>query len=254
MKNLFQKIVILVIISGVTLVATHQAQAAENPKEITSHTGKKVMVVGEASAIATWAPVDGASSYNVYYRPAYESKWVHGVYVPAKGTSLTINYLGPAAYYYKVGAMVADKEVWSSEKMLKNAHKASGQPVPGTNVKKPLSSMVKPVPSVVQKPAPKIAPKATTRLGGSQVAGITTQTGSQNTEATISWTNPGGVSKYHIYYWSAANDQHAVRNLESKAGILTIGSLTSGKTYWYRVQAIGFDGKARWATEEMRLK
>ena len=213
---------------------------------VTASTGTKVKVIGTASATATWSVTNGAESYNVYYRPANETKYIHAVKVPSGGTSVTINYLGSATYYYRVAALVAGKEVWQAEKMLKAASGMQVQGITSYQMVQPKVSLKQPE---ISKVAPKVG-KTAPRIGGGQVAGTTMQDSSMKKGwATVSWTNPGSISKYHVYYWSANTDQHALRNLDSSANRVTISGLNPNRTYWYRVQAIGHDGKAKWLSD-----
>ena len=154
-----------------------------------------------------------------------------------------------------------------SEKLLKGAG-GGGTPVLGvvsnaktvtkTTTKKqaPVKAVVKPrLPKVQSTTRPgKTSAIPSTQTGGAEVAGITTQMSTPTLGmATVVWTNPGGVTKYHLYYWSSTADQHAVRDLTDQANTLTINSLNVAKTYLYRIQAVKYDGQTMWLNEAKTL-
>lgn len=91
-------------------------------KVTTTAGGSKATIVGVGSATATWTVTTAATRYNVYYREAGSQGFTHSVSTGPNTTAVTINHLNPnVTYYYRVGALAGNKEVWQDEKMLKVA-------------------------------------------------------------------------------------------------------------------------------------
>lgn len=87
--------------------------------KVTTFTGQKVVVTGTVTKLATWAPVDGAIQYNIYYRAAGDTGYPYSAVITSKTTSYGIGYLkAGTTYYYKVCGLTASKEVCTAEKML----------------------------------------------------------------------------------------------------------------------------------------
>ena len=231
------------------------------PKVVPTSTSGTAKIVGNASAVVTWTPIDGADYYNVYYRAGNDTSYTGGIRVPAEGTSVTINYLGGGTYYYKVSGMVNGKEVWLPEKVLKG--NTASQPVLGavsnkTPVKSAPQMLKKQTPVKQVKPVTKsgktsLAP-SNSRIGGTVAGATTAMSGSSKQGiAQVLWTNPGGAAKYHVYFWSATNDQHAIRDLSSEANQVAISYLNTSRTYWYRVQVVKNDGTTMWLSDAKML-
>lgn len=83
---------------------------------------------------------------------------------------------------------------------------------------------------------------------------LTTEVFTRNDWGTAYWSSPDQtVSKYHIYYWSADTDRHAVRDLSPDAQNMTINALHTDRAYFYQVEAILTNGQSVWVTEVLPL-
>lgn len=106
------------VVRGRSFTTGGVCEKSQPPGSMTP-TGGPAKSLGNESARATWGPVNGARYYIVYYRLATNSRFTYAVRVPAEGTSITINHLGPGSYFYRVSALVGNQEVWLPEQRLK---------------------------------------------------------------------------------------------------------------------------------------
>ncbi len=228
MKKLF--IIFILLLVSTALFGVKGAYAADK-------------IVGNATATVTWTPIDGAQYYNVYYRGARDSKYLFAVTVPAQGNSITITYLDPSVtYYYRVSALVDTREVWQTEKVLRQG---TNNVVTTTSVRG--ATTFSPSPLTYTRQLPSANAGGVGGYNANYVLGDTSAMTPKQGWSTVWWTPPsGGAIAYQLYFWSSPTDQHAVRDLQSNAVSVTIKSLNPARTYWYQVQAVQADGKAPW--------
>lgn len=191
-----------------------------------------------SSSTINWSQVPGAAEYHIYYRPASSAGYVHSLKVPSNATRVTINYLTPGVtYYYRIAAVVNGNEQWLQEKMLQQA--SGVKPVLGTTTKK-VSTSIQGYSGILGD------------YNGGQVMGKNTCT--TDNKARISFKVPSGidVSKIHVLYGTEPGKYaHAIRNLESKAREVTIGSLNTCQTYYYQIAVVASNGRVHWQGEKM---
>lgn len=92
-------------------------------KTIRTHTGQNAIVLGNASATASWTPRSDAQGYIIYYRDNTMEHYQYALKGQSNSQQVDINYLDPSkTYYYRVGAMVNNYMHWTgAEKVLRTA-------------------------------------------------------------------------------------------------------------------------------------
>lgn len=241
---------------------------------LSSSAGNSVVTGDFAQSTASWQPVSGAVDYKIYYGPK-ENPMAHGVKVSDRGLSLSIGGLkAKETYYYRVAALVGNKEVWSPTQVLYQP-KTSTTPVLGThtyrtpkpvsqvptmkmNKKAPVAQEVNEYEARRQTAySPSRAPQGIGGMYYGQVAGVTNSMNTTVKKANSGramWTNTAGaVKSFQIFYWSDSGEKFGVTINDSQASAksreLTIQALNPEKSYTYRVQAITVGGKAVWLTD-----
>lgn len=263
----------LPVLALVVLSHAKNVEAAEmTNKEITNHLGRKVMVVGQTKAVARWTTTNGATAYNLYYKVCGEVKDVGGVVMSPSQTAYEVGYLDPNRNWcYRVAAMVNRKEMWQAEKRLFTA--VVSQPVLGETTFNPYDNSYSNAVGgfgVDNQPYANVPKRTFNNFGNGldqednpfqesntyntyaedEVLGVMTGT---QPSMTVNWTNPGGLKKVHVYFWSAKTDQHAARDLDRDKTQYTLNYLNTNRVYKYKVQGVKFDNTTVWLKGETRL-
>lgn len=172
------------------------------------------------SAVVSWQGVDGAFSYNIYFKEMGESNYTHAAAdLPADARSFTLEFLKSGVkYIYKIAAVNGEgKEFWFSEEKSFFSGAAA--------VVSPVSPVVK-----------------------------TRGESNATTSATASWLKQPKAEYYNIYYKEVGEPAytHAVARLPREATSLKINFLKKGVGYRYQVAAF-YDGAEHWLGEKVLI-
>jgi hypothetical protein len=112
------------IVSAVVIAFLSVALVSLKPNVTQSVAGLSIARPLYAEATVGWEPVQGAASYNIYYKEESEPDYTNAVRnIPANVTKYTISYLKKSGkYVYKVSAADSsgNEFLWSGAKVLTN--------------------------------------------------------------------------------------------------------------------------------------
>lgn len=112
------------IVSAVVIAFLSVAVLSLKPNVNQSVAGLSIARPLYAEATVGWDPIQGAASYNIYYKEEGDPNYTNAVRnIPANVTKYTISYLKKTGkYVYKVSAadQNGDEFLWSGAKVLTN--------------------------------------------------------------------------------------------------------------------------------------
>lgn len=187
--------------------ASAQASAATNPAPPAvpvAPTG--VVATGGASQVSLdWAPVAGATSYNVY--------WSSASGVGTAGTKIT----GATRPYVQTGLAAS-----STFYYVVTAVNSSGESAPSAQATATTNAPVPVVPA---------APAGVTAAGGTN-------------QVTVSWNAVAGATSYNIYYGTASGVTKASAKIVNATSPYVHTGLAAGTAYFYIVTAVNGAGES----------
>lgn len=177
---------------------------------------------GNGTYTVWWSSVNGANSYNLYFKESGEKMYTHAVAgLPSNASSYTIQYLkSNVTYVYTIAAVDnGGKEFWWSTPKSFWGNGMSQTWTASTTT-----------------PASPSSPKT-------PVLGMTS--------ATATWMWQSKAQYYNVYYREAGQKTYAysVPNVPSNGTSVKINYLRNGVGYYYNVAAF-YDGMEHWLGEK----
>lgn len=223
----------------ITLVALASISAAS---------ARAAEVVGNESADLRWDYPSSPKKFHVYYGESTTSK-TNTVDLHGTSRGLRVSHLKPCTtYYWNVNVLSPNGRtqwLWGTDKKFVTG----GVDCPRTQVR---TTMNRPVLGTTSNYQYQQTYNSYGGLFSDSVLGDTTmpaQTCTTTGKATVWWNGSGGraAARYHVYYSHVHGQQHhAVRNLQQSVNSVELGYLDTCQTYYYSVQAVGFDGSTWW--------